>query len=131
MQAGHVPPSAASWGMLQEREEHTRGHLVELMNSRRVELADLTLKDRRGHVTPPCMHACMHARTHGCMHAGHVPSAHLALNGSPFWTTHFYGCDDVHVHGVTITADEDAPNTDGFNPDSSSNVRRRCTSLRR
>ena len=43
-------------------ETHTRGHLVELMYSRGVEVASISLKD------------------------------------SPFWTTHFYDCDDVHVH---------------------------------
>ncbi len=67
-------------------ERYTRGHLIELMYSTRVEISDLMMRD------------------------------------SPFWNTHIYDCDDVHVHGVEIVAPDDSPNTDGWDPDSSRNV---------
>ena len=46
----------------------------------------------------------------------------VALVNSPFWTTHFLECDRVHVRGVDVYAPDGAPNTDGYDPDSSSNV---------
>ena len=44
------------------------------------------------------------------------------MRDSPFWNTHIFDCDNVHVHGVHIEAPEDSPNTDGWDPDSSRNV---------
>eukprot|EP01094_Clydonella_sp_ATCC50884_P030277 TRINITY_DN982_c2_g1_i1.p1 TRINITY_DN982_c2_g1~~TRINITY_DN982_c2_g1_i1.p1 ORF type:complete len:352 (-),score=88.32 TRINITY_DN982_c2_g1_i1:681-1736(-) len=53
---------------------------------------------------------------------------HLALRDSPFWTVHLVYCTNVHIHDVEITAPRTARNTDGINPDSSSNVTiERCT----
>jgi hypothetical protein len=46
----------------------------------------------------------------------------LTLRNSPFWTSHFYDCDGVHVKGVHIRNPPDSPNTDGWDPDSSRNV---------
>lgn len=49
----------------------------------------------------------------------------LTMKDSPFWTNHFFDCDRVHVRGVAITAQTGlwgAPNTDGWDPDSATNV---------
>jgi len=57
-----------------------------------------------------------------CMHCSKVRLYNLRLVNSPFWTNHFYDCDDVHVKNVTIEAPETSLNTDGWDPDSSRNV---------
>jgi len=46
----------------------------------------------------------------------------IAMKGSPFWNNHFFDCDGVHVRGVSISAPIDSDSTDGWDPDSSSNV---------
>ncbi|KAJ6378007.1 hypothetical protein OIU78_028273 [Salix suchowensis] len=66
--------------------EHTRGHLVELMNSNNILIANLTFCN------------------------------------SPFWTIHPVYCSNVVVKDMTILAPLKAPNTDGIDPDSSTNV---------
>ncbi|KAK1299815.1 putative polygalacturonase [Acorus calamus] len=66
--------------------EHTRGHLIEFINSRNILISNVTL-----------------------------------LN-SPFWTVHPVYCSDVVIKGVTILAPLHSPNTDGIDPDSSTNV---------
>ncbi len=47
----------------------------------------------------------------------------VTVKDSPSWTIHPVYCDDVVIDGVTITAPEDSPNTDGIDPDSCRNVR--------
>lgn len=42
--------------------------------------------------------------------------ANVTLRNSPFWTVHPYDCTNVTIHGVTILAPLDAPNTDGVDP---------------
>ncbi|KAK4791060.1 hypothetical protein SAY86_031473 [Trapa natans] len=66
--------------------EHTRGHLVEIMNSQNVLISNLTFRD------------------------------------SPFWTVHPVYCSNVVIKDMTILAPLTAPNTDGIDPDSSTNV---------
>ncbi|EEF35751.1 polygalacturonase, putative [Ricinus communis] len=66
--------------------EHTRGHLVELMNSHNILISNLTFRN------------------------------------SPFWTIHPVYCSNVVVKDMTILAPLNAPNTDGIDPDSSTNV---------
>ncbi|XP_027338442.1 probable polygalacturonase isoform X1 [Abrus precatorius] len=66
--------------------EHTRGHLLELMNSDNVLISNLTFRN------------------------------------SPFWTIHPVYCSNVLIKGMTILAPLNAPNTDGIDPDSSTNV---------
>jgi polygalacturonase len=56
------------------------------------------------------------------MYSSNIWIYNVRLRDSPFWTTHFYDCDNVHVRNVAITAPTSAPNTDGFDPDSSRNV---------
>ncbi|KAL3935738.1 MAG: hypothetical protein SGBAC_008801 [Bacillariaceae sp.] len=46
----------------------------------------------------------------------------VTLQNSPFWTIHPVLCDRVHIHHMKIRAPMYAPNVDGVDPDSSSNV---------
>lgn len=48
--------------------------------------------------------------------------SNVVLRNSPFWTVHPVYCDNVIVKGVSIFAPRSAPNTDGIDPDSSTNV---------
>ncbi|KAJ1401263.1 Pectin lyase fold/virulence factor [Sesbania bispinosa] len=66
--------------------EYTRGHLLELINSDNILIANLTFRN------------------------------------SPFWTIHPVYCSNVVIKGMTILAPLNAPNTDGIDPDSSTNV---------
>ncbi|GFY91290.1 pectin lyase-like superfamily protein [Actinidia rufa] len=75
------------WEMWWNRTlKHTRGHLVELMNSSNVLISNLTFCN------------------------------------SPFWTIHPVYCSNVVIKNMTILAPLNAPNTDGIDPDSSTNV---------
>ncbi|KAK3122514.1 hypothetical protein QOZ80_8AG0614650 [Eleusine coracana subsp. coracana] len=65
---------------------HTRGHLIELVNSTNILISNVTLRN------------------------------------SPFWTVHPVYCSNVVIKGLTILAPLNAPNTDGIDPDSSSEV---------
>ncbi|OMO57189.1 Glycoside hydrolase, family 28 [Corchorus capsularis] len=66
--------------------QHTRGHLLELMNSHNILISNLTFMN------------------------------------SPFWTIHPIYCRNVVIKDMTILAPLNAPNTDGIDPDSSTNV---------
>jgi polygalacturonase len=46
----------------------------------------------------------------------------ITLTNSPFWTLHPLFCENVTIRGITITNPYDAPNTDGMDIDSCSNV---------
>ena len=46
----------------------------------------------------------------------------LRMVDSPFWNNHIFDCEDVLYERVTIQAPHNAPNTDGWDPDSSRNV---------
>jgi polygalacturonase len=46
----------------------------------------------------------------------------LQLSDSPFWNTHLVYCSDAVIRGVHFRNPVDAPNTDGLDLDSSSNV---------
>ena len=50
------------------------------------------------------------------------PQNALVFQSSPFWNLHIYTCDSAWVHDVSVFADPDEGNTDGVDPDSSSNV---------
>lgn len=52
-----------------------------------------------------------------------VKIENVSLKNSPVWTIHPLYCNDVIIDGVSIQNPYDSPNTDGINPDSSSNVR--------
>lgn len=47
----------------------------------------------------------------------------VSIRNSPFWTINPVGCNNVVVQGVTINNPANAPNTDGIDPSSCSNVR--------
>ncbi|KAI7747933.1 hypothetical protein M8C21_015782, partial [Ambrosia artemisiifolia] len=66
--------------------KHTRGHLLEIMNSRNILISNLTFRN------------------------------------SPFWTIHPVYCSNVVIKDMTILAPLNAPNTDGIDPDSCTNV---------
>uniref|UniRef100_A0A804PQI3 Pectin lyase-like superfamily protein n=1 Tax=Zea mays TaxID=4577 RepID=A0A804PQI3_MAIZE len=75
------------WELWRNRTlNHTRGHLIELVNSTNVLISSVT------------------------------------LSNSPFWTVHPVYCSNVVMKDLTILAPLDAPNTDGIDPDSSSEV---------
>lgn len=75
------------WELWRNRTlNHTRGHLIELVNSSNVLISSVT------------------------------------LSNSPFWTVHPVYCSNVVMKDLTILAPLDAPNTDGIDPDSSSEV---------
>lgn len=48
--------------------------------------------------------------------------SNVVIQNSPFWNIHPVYCRNVVVRYVTILAPHDSPNTDGVDPDSSSNV---------
>ncbi|CAL9227844.1 unnamed protein product [Arabidopsis halleri] len=48
--------------------------------------------------------------------------SNLTLLNSPFWTIHPVYCSNVVIRNMTILAPMNAPNTDGIDPDSSTNV---------
>ncbi|WOL00141.1 hypothetical protein Cni_G08854 [Canna indica] len=58
------------------------------------------------------------------MFSNGVLVSNITLMDSPSWNLHPVYCSDVVVSGITITVSSlTSPNTDGINPDSSTNVR--------
>ena len=55
-------------------------------------------------------------------HARNLLIRDLTLLNSPFWTVHLIYSDTIEVRNLTILAPVDRGNTDGIDPDSSSNV---------
>jgi polygalacturonase len=58
----------------------------------------------------------------GLYRCENVLIAGLMLKNSPAWTVNPIYCNNVTVTGVTIINPANSPNTDGINPDSSTNV---------
>lgn len=56
------------------------------------------------------------------MHSSQVIISNVILKNSPFWNIHPVYCSNFVAQYVTILAPADSPNTDGIDPDSSSNV---------
>uniref|UniRef100_A0ACD5X9M6 Uncharacterized protein n=1 Tax=Avena sativa TaxID=4498 RepID=A0ACD5X9M6_AVESA len=56
------------------------------------------------------------------MYSTNIVISNLTFKNSPFWNIHPVYCSQVLVEHVTILAPLDSPNTDGINPDSSTNV---------
>lgn len=46
----------------------------------------------------------------------------IVLKNSPFWTIHPWSCDNVYIRNVDIRNPVYSPNTDGVDPDSTSNM---------
>jgi polygalacturonase len=58
------------------------------------------------------------------MFSSRVSLVNVSITNQAFWCVHPYGCDDVLISNVNISAprDEGIPNDDGIDPDSTSNV---------
>lgn len=56
-------------------------------------------------------------------HCNHITFSGVTMRNAPFWTLHPAGCDDVLIQGVRILNPLDCANSDGIDPDHSSNVR--------
>lgn len=56
-------------------------------------------------------------------HCKHVTIREITLLDAPFWTLHPAGCDDVLIDRIRILNPLDVANSDGIDPDHSSNVR--------
>ncbi|KAL6888149.1 hypothetical protein ACP4OV_009175 [Aristida adscensionis] len=56
------------------------------------------------------------------MHSTGIHISNIILKNSPFWNIHPVYCDNVVITNMMILAPHDSPNTDGIDPDSSSNV---------
>ncbi|XP_031492234.1 probable polygalacturonase [Nymphaea colorata] len=71
-------------------------------------------KDRSLQYTRPSLLELMHSRD--------IIISNVVFRDSPFWNIHPVYCSNVVINHVTILAPVDSPNTDGIDPDSSSNV---------
>lgn len=56
------------------------------------------------------------------MHSRSIIISNVIFRNSPFWNIHPVYCSNVVIRYLTILAPADSPNTDGIDPDSSSNV---------
>lgn len=56
-------------------------------------------------------------------HCNHITFKDITLQNAPFWTLHPAGCDDVLISQIRILNPLDVANSDGIDPDHSSNVR--------
>ena len=56
-------------------------------------------------------------------HCDHISFTGVTMQNSPFWTLHPAGCDDVLIQGIRVLNPLDCTNSDGIDPDHSSNVR--------
>ncbi|XP_031109107.1 probable polygalacturonase [Ipomoea triloba] len=68
-----------------------------------------TLKYTRGHLVE-------------LVNSHNILISNLTFLNSPFWTVHPIYCSNVVIRDMTILAPLNAPNTDGIDPDSSTNV---------
>lgn len=69
---------------------------------------------KRGFLRPPFIQF---------LHSKNILIQGITIRNSPFWTINPQFCDNVTVHAVTIiNPGQQAPNTDGINPESCSNV---------
>lgn len=55
--------------------------------------------------------------------SNHISFEKITITDAPFWTLHPAGCDDVLISQIRILNDLDVANSDGIDPDHSSNVR--------
>lgn len=56
-------------------------------------------------------------------HCNHISFTGVIMQNAPFWTLHPAGCDDVLISQIRILNDLDVANSDGIDPDHSTNVR--------
>lgn len=55
--------------------------------------------------------------------SNHITVEDVTIVDAPFWTLHPAGCDDVLISKIRILNDLDVANSDGIDPDHSTNVR--------
>ena len=56
-------------------------------------------------------------------HCNHISFTEVTMQGAPFWTLHPAGCDDVLISRIRILNSLMIANSDGIDPDHSTNVR--------
>ncbi|PKA55695.1 putative polygalacturonase [Apostasia shenzhenica] len=56
------------------------------------------------------------------IHSTDIHISNVIFKNSPFWNIHPVYCSNVVIRYIAILAPRDSPNTDGIDPDSSSNV---------
>lgn len=56
-------------------------------------------------------------------HCNHITFRDITIRNVAFWTLHPAGCDDVLISKIRILNDLDVANSDGIDPDHSTNVR--------
>ena len=56
-------------------------------------------------------------------HCNHITFEDVVLQNAPFWTLHPAGCDDVLISKIRILNSLEIANSDGIDPDHSTNVR--------
>ncbi len=56
-------------------------------------------------------------------HCNHISFTGVIMRNAPFWTLHPAGCDDVLISQIRILNDLNVANSDGIDPDHSTNVR--------
>ncbi len=56
-------------------------------------------------------------------HCNHISFHDVTLQNSPFWTLHPAGCNDVLIANIRVLNPLDCTNSDGIDPDHSTNVR--------
>src|SRR5690606_14576807 len=84
-------------------------------NNKDILLPDDPKQMKRGFLRPPFIQT---------MYCKNVLIQGITIHNSPFWTINPEFCDNVTIHAVTIINPKRmAPNTDGINPESCSNVR--------
>ncbi len=56
-------------------------------------------------------------------HCNHITFKDVTMQNAPFWTLHPAGCDDVLIQNIRILNSLEVANSDGIDPDHSTNVR--------
>lgn len=56
------------------------------------------------------------------MHSSDILISNVVFKNSPFWNIHPVYCSNIVARNLTVLAPYDSPNTDGIDPDSSTNV---------
>ena len=56
-------------------------------------------------------------------HCNHINFTNIIIRNVSFWTLHTAGCDDVLIDRIRILNDLNVANSDGIDPDHSTNVR--------
>ncbi len=97
--------------------------LITAFNAKNIVIEGGGTIDARGYYWWPlgCDDACR-PRTIEPVLCSNVIIRDISIKNSPFWTIHPMCCRDVLIENIKIKNPYDSPNTDGINPESSSNV---------